>query len=121
MIPEQSAPAADDDLVRYTVTIIQPVGDFDRWCEVTREVDELFGRYIVAREVYQSFDDPNELLIHCEVQSERSAMAYLKEEVREQLDLAGIEIYPPAFAGREVTEFRIRPGEGAERWVEGGS
>jgi hypothetical protein len=92
---------------RHVVTLIHPVDDFDSWRDKVLELDRVLGKYIVAREVYQSLDDPNEVLIHCEVQSARAAVKHMAGDLREELDQTGIDIYPPAFAGREVVEMRI--------------
>jgi hypothetical protein len=92
---------------RYVVTLIQPVKDFEEWLEQVIELDNVVGKYIVAREVYQSLDDPNEVLIHCEVQSAKAAVAHLAEDVREELDRTGYDFYPPAFAGREIVDLRV--------------
>lgn len=92
---------------RYVVTVIHPVKDFDKWLENVRELDKVAGPYILSREAYQSLDDPNEILIQCEVGSEKAAMRYLGEEVMAALDRTGMDFYPPAFAGREIVDLRI--------------
>lgn len=98
--------------MKYVVTLIHPVDDFERWKAAVVEMDPAISHHMVAREVYQSLDDPNEVLVQVEVESPEAAVAHLSDEIRQELDRAGVEFYPPAFAGREVVELRIERAKG---------
>lgn len=100
---------AKGKLMRYSVVRIYPVADFERWKAALLEIDpaRTARRRVVAREAYQSLDDPNEVLVRTEFASEEAAMAHIHDDLRTELDRLGIEIYPPVFAGREVIELRI--------------
>ncbi len=103
----------DGEPVRYVVTLIHPVADFEQWSGGVRALDRVLSSYLLSREVYQSLDDPNEVLVHCEVSSAEAAMALLAADIRGELEQAGLDFYPPAFAGREVLELRIGPAPAA--------
>jgi hypothetical protein len=89
---------------RYRVTIIHSVPDYDRWVQVVlssrREVPGL-----VRRSVFRSMDDPNEVMVEMELDSADAAKELIPSvDLRQLLDRAGIEIYPPVFVGELVEE-----------------
>jgi hypothetical protein len=94
------------------VTLIHPVDDFERWkSSVLEAIDPVLETMILRRVVYRSIDDPNEVLVQVEFPSIEAAMAHISTDLRDELDRCGIEIYPAAFAGTEVTELRITTGD----------
>jgi hypothetical protein len=89
---------------RYRVTIIHSVPDYDRWVEVVRNSRrEVPG--LVRRSVFRSMDDPNEVMVDMELESADAARELIPSvDLRQLLDRAGIEIYPPVFVGELVEE-----------------
>ena len=60
---------------------------------------------LLRRSVFRSVDDPNEVMVEIEFDSLESARAVLSSiDLREMLDRAGVEMYPPVFIGREVED-----------------
>ncbi len=91
---------------RVRVTVIYPVKDFDQFKTVIDASPT--GPNMLSRRVYQSVDDPNEVLVEMVVPSYAVAKQMLRgESVREVLDNAGAEIYPPVFIGAEVDDLRF--------------
>jgi hypothetical protein len=87
------------------VTIINRVPDFDVWHDILSETQGVHRPGLLSRTVYRSVDDPNEVMVELELDSLESAQALLSSiDLREILDRAGVEVYPPVFIGREVTE-----------------
>lgn len=89
---------------RYQVTAIYTVPDFDRWATVVRESRRQIPG-VVGMSIFRSIDDPNEIMITLDVESaDISKNVISAEELRELLDRAGVDIYPPVFAGELVDE-----------------
>jgi hypothetical protein len=62
----------------------------------------------VRRTVFRSLDDPNEVLVELEFESEEAAKAFIPSlDLRDIMDRSGVEVYPPMFLGREVDELRF--------------
>ncbi len=92
---------------RYRMTIIHTVPDYDRWMNVVRTSKRHPG--VVSMSVFRSLDDPNEVMVDVELDSIESAREILPaEDLRQLLDHAGIEIYPPVFIGELVDELSDR-------------
>jgi hypothetical protein len=89
---------------RYRLTIIHSVPDYDRWAEVIRDSQrEVPG--VMRMSVFRSVDDPNEVMIDVELESAQAARELLPStNLRELLDRAGLEIYPPVFIGERVDD-----------------
>ena len=90
---------------RYHVTLIHSVPDYDRWAQVMRE----HGRQspgVIRTSVFRSVDDPNEVMVDVELDSLEAAQNLLpsEHELRDLLDRAGVEIYPPVFIGERVDD-----------------
>lgn len=93
---------------RYRLTIIHCVPDYDRWKEVlvTAPPVDVAGR--IRRAVFRSLDDPNEIMVEVELESSEAAQQLLASvDLRDLLDRAGVEIYPPVFIGEQVDELSI--------------
>ncbi len=91
----------------FRMTVIHSVPDYDRYHALLR--DELTPDHpgLVGRKVFRSIDDPDEVMIELEFESEDAAKALLPSlDLRDLLDRSGIEVYPPVFIGREVDELR---------------
>jgi hypothetical protein len=88
---------------------IHPVRDFETWKESAKQLmaeRSTAGR--VSTVIYQSADDPNEVLVAIEFENEDDALATVPNwSMREILDRAGIDIYPAVFVGHEVTELTV--------------
>jgi hypothetical protein len=55
--------------------------------------------------VFRSVDDPNEVMVELELDSIEAAQAVIPStDLRDLLDRAGIEIYPPVFIGELVDD-----------------
>ena len=88
---------------RYRLTIIHSVPDFTRWAAAIESVRRPSS---VKWAVYRSVDDPNEVMVDVEVESPEHARELLSSvDLRDLLDRAGIEIYPPVFIGERVDDF----------------
>lgn len=88
---------------RYRMTIIHTVPDYDRWATLVHTSRPHPG--VVSMAVFRSLDDPNEVMIDVELDSAESAREILPaHELRDLLDRAGIDIYPPVFIGEIVDE-----------------
>jgi len=95
----------DDGPVRLTV--IYPVRDFDEFARVFAPGARPAADGVLSRRVFRSLDDPNEVMFEIEVASLAQAKKLITGEgVREMLDRAGAEIYPPVFIGGEVDDLR---------------
>jgi hypothetical protein len=89
----------------YRVTIINSVPDFAVWHDILSESRGTPRPGLLRRSVFRSVDDPNEVMVELELDSLESARALLSSvDLRDFLDRAGVEVYPPVFIGREVTE-----------------
>jgi hypothetical protein len=85
---------------RYRLTIIHCVPDFERWIAAINAVRRPSS---VKWAVYRSVDDPNEVMVDDEVDSAEHGRELLSSvDLRELLDRAGVEIYPPVFIGEQV-------------------
>lgn len=90
------------------MTIIHNVPDFERWrtAVFTNPTEDRPG--LLRLSVYRSLDDPNEVMVDLEFDSAEAAKAVLRSvDLRDVLDRAGIEVYPPVFIGQEVTDLRF--------------
>lgn len=89
---------------RYQVTAIYSVPDYERWATVVREYRRQIPG-VVGMSIFRSMDDPNEIMVTLDLESaEVSKNVISAEELRELLDRAGVDIYPPIFAGELVDE-----------------
>jgi hypothetical protein len=85
------------------MTIIHTVPDYDRWVDTVHSSKPHPG--VMSMSVFRSLDDPNEVMVDVELDSIETAREILPaEELRQLLDRAGIEIYPPVFIGELVDE-----------------
>jgi hypothetical protein len=92
---------------RYRMTIIHTVPDYDRWVDTVHSSNRHPG--VVSMQVFRSLDDPNEVMVDVELDSVETAREILPaEDLRQLLDRAGIEIYPPVFIGELVDELSSR-------------
>jgi len=90
---------------RYRLTVIQCVPDYERWRAVIRDAPrvEIPGR--IRRTVFRSVDDPNEVMVEIELESPEAAQQFLTSvDLRDVLDRAGVEVYPPVFIGERVDD-----------------
>jgi hypothetical protein len=94
---------------RVVLAAIHPVRDFPSWREVVREHSlRNPSPGVVRRTIYQSADDPNEVLVLVEFETEEQAHAVVPSfGMRELLDKAGVDIYPAVFVGHEVEDLTI--------------
>jgi bacterioferritin-associated ferredoxin len=91
----------------YRMTIIHSVPDFERWRSVLSDDPGLGRPGLLHRSVYRSLDDPNEVMVEVEFETAEAARALLPSlDLREVLDRAGLEVYPPVFIGEELRELR---------------
>jgi hypothetical protein len=89
---------------------IHAVRDFDTWARAIDELEADLGTGVVGRSVFRSLDDPNEVMIVLRMASIDHAKAFLPHfGMRDLLDQAGVDIYPPVFLGQEVEELARRP------------
>jgi hypothetical protein len=92
----------------YRMTIIYCVTDFDRWRTILSDNPAEGRPGLRRRSVFRSLDDPNEVMVEIEFDSAEEAKALLPSvDLRELLDRAGVEVYPPVFIGEEVTDLRF--------------
>jgi hypothetical protein len=93
---------------RYRMTIIHNVPDFERWRRVVFENPSARREGVLRRSVFRSLDDPNEVMVDLEFESAEAAKAVLPSvDLRDLLDRAGIEVYPPVFIGEEIDDLRF--------------
>ena len=93
------------DVIRLTV--IYPVRDFAEFVRAMGTLDRPPDDGVIDQRVYQSLDDPNEVMVEVHLDSRAKAMEMIKGTgVREVLDTIGAEIYPPVFIGAEVDSLR---------------
>ena len=86
------------------VTMIHAVPDYDRWVEVVLETKQHMPG-VRRMTVHRSIDEPNEIMVELEVESIEIARSVVgSPRLREFLDRAGIDIYPPVFVGQQVDE-----------------
>ena len=86
---------------------IHPVTDFDNWRDVIKSVGSDAGGTVIRRRIFRSQDDPNDVMVLLEMTGVEAAQALVPSlEIRELLDRAGMDIYPPVFLGMEVPELR---------------
>jgi hypothetical protein len=96
----------------YRIAIIHSVPDYERWANVIRERRgvnrDLPGQ--LAMTVFRSIDDSNEVMVTLEAESEQAAREAIPsaDALRELLDRAGIDIYPPVFIGQIVRDLSSR-------------
>jgi hypothetical protein len=96
---------------RVRLTVIYPVKDFEQFASVIGAPPQSEG--VVSRRVYRSVDDPSEVLVEIEVASYDLARQMIRgQSVRDILDRAGAEIYPPVFIGAEVDHLRFDATQG---------
>jgi hypothetical protein len=87
------------------LTVIYPVKDFEQFKLVIGAPPGSEG--VIRRRVYRSIDDPGEVLVEIEVESYEQCKQMIRgQSVRDILDRAGAEIYPPVFIGAEVDDLR---------------
>jgi hypothetical protein len=88
----------------YRLTIIHSVPDYERWANVVGDGHrDVSG--VVSMSVFRSVEDPNEVMVELEIESIDAARELLASaSLRDLLDRAGIEIYPPVFIGERVDE-----------------
>jgi hypothetical protein len=92
----------------HRMTIIHRVPDLEKWMAVMKAEPGKDRPGLVRRAVYQSLDDPNELLVEVEFESAEAAKAFLPSlPMRDLLDSSGLEMYPPVFIGEELDELRV--------------
>ena len=93
---------------QYRVTIIHCVPDFDRWRRVLTADPAANHPGLLRRSVFRSLDDPNEVMVEIEFESAEAATSLLPSvDLRDLLDRAGVEVYPPVFIGQEVPDLRF--------------
>jgi hypothetical protein len=93
---------------RYRLTIIHSVPDFERWRGVLADNPADGRPGLTRRSVFRSLDNPNEVMVDIEFDSADAAQALLPSvDLRELLDRAGVEVYPPVFIGEEITDLRF--------------
>jgi hypothetical protein len=86
------------------------VRDFDAWARTIDALEDDLGTGVVGRSVFRSLDDPNEVMIVLHMASLEHAKAFLPNfGMRDLLDQAGVDIYPPVFVGEEVEDLARRP------------
>jgi hypothetical protein len=86
------------------------VGDVSMLVERVRGAIGRFGAAGVRKVwVYQAFDDPHEVLILQEIDSDENARRWIDnpDEVAEWMVGAGVGPYPPLFVGTFVNVMRI--------------
>ena len=89
---------------RYRLTIIHSVPDYARWAAVI-QASRRHVPGVVAMSVFRSVDDPNEVMVEVELDSIEAAQALIPStNLRDLLDRAGVEIYPPVFIGELVDD-----------------
>ena len=90
-------------MTTHRMTIIHRVPDIDAWRAVMERTWSHEG--FLRRTVFQSIDDPNEVMIELEFDSAQAARSYLPGlPLRELRDEIGLEVYPPVFIGTEIDE-----------------
>jgi heme-degrading monooxygenase HmoA len=100
------------DNVRYRLTFIHSVPDYERWADVVKK-SQRRRPGVVSVSVFRSVDDPNEVMVDIELESAEVAQELLPSEAfRDVLDRSGIEIYPPVFLGEIVDELSM-PADGS--------
>ena len=88
---------------RWRLTIIHSVPDYERWAAALRESRE--GGGTGRMNVFRSADDPNEVMVELELESLDDAKRLVRAPgLREFLDHAGVDIYPPVFIGEIVED-----------------
>ncbi len=96
----------------YRIAIIHSVPDYDRWANVVRERRSLNRQIPGVRgmTVFRSIDDSNEVMVTLEVESEEAAREAVPsaDDLRDLLDQAGIDIYPPVFIGQIIGNLSSR-------------
>jgi hypothetical protein len=96
----------------YRIAIIHSVPDYERWANVVRErhgvTRELPG--VLGMTVFRSIDDSNEVMVTLDAESEQAAREAIPsaDALRELLDRAGIDIYPPVFIGQIIGDLSSR-------------
>jgi hypothetical protein len=90
---------------RYRLTIIHSVPDYERFKSVLANPPRPPLEGLLRRSVFRSLDDPNEVMVEVEFESADAARQLLPSiDLRDLLDRAGIDIYPPVFIGERVDE-----------------
>jgi hypothetical protein len=96
----------------YRITIIHSVPDYERWANVVRDRRRLNRQLpgVHGMKVFRSIDDSNEVMVTLEVESEQAAREAVPsaDALRELLDRAGIDLYPPVFIGQIVGDLSSR-------------
>jgi Antibiotic biosynthesis monooxygenase len=95
-------------MTAFRLTVIHPVPDFERWRSILNEDLTAGHPGLVRRSVFRSLDDPNEVMVELEFDSEEAAKAFLPSlDLRDLLDRSGVEVYPPVFIGQEVADLAV--------------
>ncbi len=90
---------------RYRMVIINEVPDYDRWEAAYKSMQDEVVPGIVSQAVYRSVDDPNEVMVEMTVEGPHVVEQIVSSPtLREFLDRAGIEVYPPLFLGERVDD-----------------
>jgi hypothetical protein len=93
----------------YRLAVIHSVADFDRWAKVVGDGRSTVSG-VVSMSVFRSIEDPNEVMLELELESVEAAKEVLvSASLRDLLDRAGIEIYPPVFLGERVDQLSGPP------------
>jgi hypothetical protein len=88
---------------QWRLTIIHSVPDYERWASALRESRSGGGTGHMT--VFRSADDPNEVMVELELESLEDAKLLVgSPALRDFLDHAGIDIYPPVFIGERVED-----------------
>lgn len=89
------------------LTVIYPVRDFAEFVRAMGTLERPPDDGVIDQRVYQSLDDPNEVLVELHLDSHAKAMELVKGDgVRDVLERIGAAIYPPVFIGAEVGSLR---------------
>jgi len=90
---------------RYRMTVIHSVPNFERWRTILTDNPSEGRPGLLKRSVFRSLDDPNEIMVEVEFATAEAAKGFLTTlDLRDLLDRAGIEVYPPVFIGEEVED-----------------
>jgi hypothetical protein len=85
---------------------IHPVRDFATWeRSLMGALRQLDAHGVVGHRLYRSVDDPNEVMVALELESQGHAEALMQdaEALRAWLDRAGVDVYPSVFIGEQVS------------------
>lgn len=90
---------------RYRMVIINEVPDYDRWVAAFKSMQDEVVPGVISQAVYRSADDPNEVMVDMTVEGPEVVKQVVSSPaLREFLDRAGLEVYPPLFFGERVDD-----------------